>query len=80
MQDTENKIRQLNSKKEALTVETLKKFPGFENMSEEELQEKVFNIHTLCELGYEFLQQLQSQQGKKMGIEITPNFNIKQAA
>ncbi|MFZ5553574.1 MAG: hypothetical protein ACOZCO_10685 [Bacteroidota bacterium] len=49
-------------------------------MSEEELQERVFTIQTLCELGYEFLQQIQSQEGKKTGIEITPNFNTKQAA
>jgi len=29
---------------------------------------------------YEFFQQIQSQEGKKSGIEISPNFNIKQVA
>ena len=80
MQDLENKIRQLNPNKEPLTPELLKKFPGFENFTEEQLQERVFTIHTLCELGYEFLQQMQSHEGKKECIEITPNFSTKQAA
>jgi len=80
MQDIKKKIFQLNPNKEPLTPELLKKFPGFENFSEEQLQERVFTIETLCELGYEFFQQMQTQQGKKTGIEITPNFITKQAA
>lgn len=80
MEDIFKKLRQVNPNKEPLTPELLKNFSGFENLSEERLQELVFSIQTLCELSYELFQQIQSQEGKKIGNEITPNFNSKQAA
>jgi hypothetical protein len=64
------KLRQVNPNKEPLTPELLKKFSGFENLSEEKLQEFVFSIQTLCELGYELFQQIQSQVSKKSGAAI----------
>jgi hypothetical protein len=80
MEDFFKKLRQTYPNKEPLTPELLKKFSGFENLSEENLQELVFSIQTLCELGYELFQKIQSQEGKKRGVEISPNFNTKQVA
>jgi hypothetical protein len=76
----QKKLLSLNPNRVPLTIEKLKTISGFENLTDEELSERLFSIKTLCALMYEFLQQLQSQEGKKRGIEITPNFNTKQAA
>ncbi len=76
----QKKLTSLNPTKEPLTKEKLIQLSGCENLSEKEQEEILHTIHNLSEIMYEFLQQIQSQEGKKRGIEISPNFNIKQVA
>lgn len=58
----EVKILQLNSvnpKKEPLTVEKLRTFPGFEELNDHDAQETLFAIQTLSTILYEILHQPQ---------------------
>lgn len=80
MQNLEEKIKLFNSNNSPLTKEELKSISGFENYSEENLQEALFSINTFCELLNEILIQIQPQEGKKSGIEITLNLEEKQVA
>ena len=45
----------LNPKKEALTVEKLRTFEGFENTPEDEAEEIIYTIDTLCRIVQEYL-------------------------
>jgi len=45
----------VNPKKEALTVEKLRTFEGFENTTEEEALEIIYTIDTLCRITQEYL-------------------------
>ena len=69
----------VNPKTEPLTKEKLKTYPGFENMEDEQLSERVFSIKTLCALLHEFLRDLQTHEGKKNGIDLLGNFTKKHA-
>lgn len=80
MQELKEKIKLFNSNNSPLTIEDLKSISDFENYTEENLQEALFSINTFCELLNEIFIQIQSQEGKKSGIEITPNLEEKQAA
>lgn len=80
MQELKEQVKLFNSKKSPLTIEGLKSISGFENYTEENLQEALFSINTFCELLNEIFIQIQSQEGKKRGIEITPNLEEKQVA
>jgi hypothetical protein len=44
----------INQLREPLTIEKLKTFEGMENLSDEEAQEIVYSIHTLCNIIYEY--------------------------
>ncbi|MDE2026205.1 MAG: hypothetical protein KGJ07_06950 [Patescibacteria group bacterium] len=46
----------VNPKKEALTVEKLRTFEGFENTTEEEALEIIYTIDTLCRIVQEYLE------------------------
>lgn len=67
----------LNPNKEPLTIEKLKTFKGFENLSEKEATETVFAIQTLANILYEFMNGRSMQS--KPATEII-NLNTKQAA
>jgi hypothetical protein len=76
----QKKLTSLNPTKEPLTKEKLIQLSGCENLSEKEQEDILLSIQILSEIMFEFFQQIQSQEGKKSGIEISPNFNIKQVA
>lgn len=80
MKQQQKKLATLNPTKEPLTKEKLIEFSGCEDLSETEQENILSTIHNLSEIMYEFLQQIQSQEGKKRGAEIIGNFNKNQAA
>lgn len=47
----------MNPFREPLTIEKLRTFEGMENLSDEEAQEIVYSIHTLCNIIYEYTMQ-----------------------
>jgi ASC-1-like (ASCH) protein len=58
MEEKEKVIKKsgtLNPDKLDLTVEKLKTFNGFENITDEEAQETVFAIQTLANIFYEYI-------------------------
>ena len=48
-------LESLNPDRKSLTVETLKTFEGFENISFEEAENIVYSIQTLCRIVYEYM-------------------------
>lgn len=62
----------MNPLRESLTVEKLKTFEGMENLSEEEAQEIVYSIHTLCNIIYEYTMQNKTRE--------EPDNNIRKLA
>jgi hypothetical protein len=51
-----------NPKREPLTVEKLRTFPGFENLSDEEAEDQVHSIHQFCEILMDCAIRLQKQK------------------
>jgi hypothetical protein len=53
--ESKHKSTSLNSKNESLTVEKLRSFKGFENISDEEAIEIVFALQTLANILYDLI-------------------------
>lgn len=51
----------MSDQNEELTYEQLKKFKGFENLTDEELQEDVDSINTFCILAFELFKQIKNE-------------------
>ena len=84
-----NEIKYINPEKKPLTVETLRTFAGFENVSDEEANEIIFSIQLFAELFHEFyvgLEKMKSSGEIKdiiaflSGEEKIKEQNLKQAA
>jgi hypothetical protein len=56
------KITRINPEKKPLTIETLRSFPGFEKLTDEEADEIVFSIQLFSELFHEFYVQLEKMK------------------
>lgn len=69
-----DKIKQLNPKKESLTIDKLKELTGWNDLTDEQAQEIIFSIKSLVSIIMGF----QSEQDQKENNET--EYNLKQAA
>ncbi|MEK6614954.1 MAG: hypothetical protein AABZ32_02410 [Bacteroidota bacterium] len=85
----ESEIKTINPEKKPLTVETLRTFPGFEKVSDEEANEIIFSLHVFLELFHEFYVELEKMKSNGeikdiiaflSGEEKIKEQNLKQAA
>ena len=53
---------EINPQKEPLTTENLRTFEGFENLNSEEANLIVYTIHELCDIIYEYLKLIKSNE------------------
>lgn len=63
----------INPKKESLTIEKLRAFPGCEQYSEEESRKIVQTIHHLCHILFECMQQDGMDEAKVVTLPDTGN-------
>jgi ABC-type siderophore export system fused ATPase/permease subunit len=52
-------IKHINPEKKPLTIETLRSFSGFENVTDEEANEIIFSVQQFAELFHEFYMELE---------------------
>lgn len=55
-------IKKINPERKPLTIETLRSFPGFEKLTNEEADEIIFSIQQFSELFHEFYIQLEKMK------------------
>lgn len=60
-------IKLLNPKREELTPEILRTFPGYENLDEESAKEQCESIKTFARILMDYFLSLEKEQGEKTG-------------
>ncbi len=55
-------IKSINPEKKTLTIETLRSFPGFEKLNDEEANEIIHSLQIFSELFHEFYVQLEKMK------------------
>ncbi len=76
METLEAKLIPINSEKELLTPETLRKYSGYENVSDEEATEIILSLRAFAALVFDYCR----EKGKESVSEISDLSNLKQAA
>jgi hypothetical protein len=76
MESKEAKLIPINSAKEPLTPETLRKYSGYENVSDEDATEIILSLRAFAALVFDYCR----EKGKESAPEISDLSNQKQAA
>jgi len=62
----ELELKALNPERKPLTMETLKTFEGFENKSDQELENEVCTIHTLSRIVCEYMMETTTNENNNI--------------